>query len=287
MLRPLVTHWGNDPTWETHALAGAPQLVHFPDAVATRQSLVLEELAATGVRVQVAGHVVEFDSDRRLWFCDFRVNAGAVYAPFLRLALARFQPHSLTGVELSRVVLADFVQLLPDRTVTVSAVPDDPNRLTVRVDGLSYDGTSWRPTPFRFVEDDPSTEEEINPAPDLVRVSVEERIASTGADLGWKPVEGRPNVRVEITQKAVAGVSSPSGTPLWLGQVSLPGQRTPGQFRIVVKEFEHLLTDASFIEKKKVEIPDLPRGPIHGQVTESFTVFPGADRLVFAETIEV
>jgi hypothetical protein len=39
----------------------------------------------------------------------------ATYAPFVRLALVRYQPHALVASKVSRVVLADFAQLTPDR----------------------------------------------------------------------------------------------------------------------------------------------------------------------------
>ena len=40
---------------------------------------------------------------------------GAAYFPFIRLALARYQPVAFHGAHLSNVVLADFMPLVPDR----------------------------------------------------------------------------------------------------------------------------------------------------------------------------
>src|SRR5262249_50812389 len=107
----------------------------------TAYGLTLEELsgvsAAANVRVAIAAYPVQFDSNQGLWFCDFTLDHGITYGFFVRLALARYQPKSNPGLELSRVVLADFVQQPPDRTVTVSAAMGDPNRFEIQVGGLT------------------------------------------------------------------------------------------------------------------------------------------------------
>ena len=37
----------------------------------------------------------EFDQVRKLWYCDLQLDAGTSYFPFVKLALARYQPHSI------------------------------------------------------------------------------------------------------------------------------------------------------------------------------------------------
>ena len=87
--------------------------------MATGTSLTLDDLQLIrstlpdgAERVQVPGHAVSFDAGRGLWFCDIQVRGAPEesYSPFLRLALARYQPKSILGAELSPVVLADFVR---------------------------------------------------------------------------------------------------------------------------------------------------------------------------------
>jgi hypothetical protein len=41
------------------------------------------------------------------------MDPGNAYFPFVRLALARFQPDSIPDAHLSRVILAEFIQLVP------------------------------------------------------------------------------------------------------------------------------------------------------------------------------
>jgi hypothetical protein len=54
------------------------------------------------------------------------------------LALARYQPKSEPDADLWRVVLADFAQLAPDRSVVITFDPDLPRRLHVTVIGFSF-----------------------------------------------------------------------------------------------------------------------------------------------------
>jgi len=63
---------------------------------------------------------VYFDNERQLWFCDIEIQAGASYYPFVRLALARYQPCAIPEAHLSNIVLADFMALTPDRSLSVA-----------------------------------------------------------------------------------------------------------------------------------------------------------------------
>ena len=65
----------------------------------------------------------KFDASIGRWYADIQVELRHAYQPFLRLALARWQPHALkdgnSDLRLSRIAATDFVQLLPERSVTV------------------------------------------------------------------------------------------------------------------------------------------------------------------------
>ena len=197
--RPFITQWGNDPVWyfDQTPRTSAPVVANFSRAVVFDTGLRLDEVDPSVIAV---GHSVEFDCDRGLWFCDIQIDAGQAYSPLARLALARYQPHSLPGVELSRVVLADFVPLFPDRTVTVNPVQGDSNSFTITVEGLTFSGGN------------------------LIEVTLEQRVPGTQDEAGWEPVGG--------------GVNVTSGATLWSGQVTLPNPRFAGQFRLVIREQE-------------------------------------------------
>jgi hypothetical protein len=112
MLRPYVSQWGMDPIWAFNATYDLPSLENFKRAVKIQQDLTLDELPPDW-NVAVAGHTVEYDAERCLWYGDIEMYAGPSYFPFVRLALARYQPISLDKAHLSRVVLADVAQLAP------------------------------------------------------------------------------------------------------------------------------------------------------------------------------
>jgi hypothetical protein len=112
--------------------------------------LVAVQGTAEVAPVPVVGFRPAFDAAGDRWFCDIRVDSDAAYFPFVRLALVRLQPYSITAIEspdgqpfspelyaVSPVVTADIVQTLPSRTLTVTRAGD---LATVTVTGPSYDG---------------------------------------------------------------------------------------------------------------------------------------------------
>ncbi len=69
---------------------------------------------------QIAPHDVFYDAEPQLWYCDIQIETRDTYFPFIRLALARYQPISTPGAHLSNVVLADFMALSADRWLNVT-----------------------------------------------------------------------------------------------------------------------------------------------------------------------
>ena len=152
--KPFFTQWGMDPIWKTAGLSFAPAVRHFPDAVTSDAYVSLEEASARlpdgqPGRVDVVGFAPQFDETRKLWFADLTIDlagipaefiTNATYAPFIRLALVRYQPHALDEARISRVALAGFAQLMPDRTALVTADPYHPRTLRVVVSGVAPSG---------------------------------------------------------------------------------------------------------------------------------------------------
>jgi hypothetical protein len=159
--KPYLTQWGNDPIWQFGTINSLPSVADFPSASATAASLSLEE---TDHPFDVAGHEVSFDQQRGLWYCEIVVQTQPAYMPFLRLALARYQPHSITGVELSKVVLADYAQLTPNRSAFLSINESDPRSARLVIGGLAPQG----------------------PTQSIINVTVEQRRAGIKSDLAWE-----------------------------------------------------------------------------------------------------
>jgi hypothetical protein len=215
-LKPYVTQWGADPVAGSPVprLALRPQ--DFPRATSSRGRLTLDEVDPALNTVAVAGHEVEYDEERQLWYSDIELDPGEAYFPFVRLALARYQPISvevparqgqaIRNVHLSRVVLAEFIQLAPQRTATISFV--SPTVVSAAVAGAGVRHNA-------------------------VEVAVETERSDVKGDLGWMPAAG-----VQVKELLAANPDLPKRF-----EVTLPsprGGRMP--FRLVVREFEELPT---------------------------------------------
>jgi hypothetical protein len=320
---PLVTHWGQNPLFASPDAPSPPQLTRFLQAASTRTGLSLPEITAVDAHttVAVAGHPVAYDPDRDLWYADIAIDrlGEESYFPTVRLALARYQPHSLPGLELSPVVLADFVQITPARQVKLTPHPGSPSQFDLLVTGTTYRSGNWPVAPkvskfdipepalgihFTTEVDDsgqPTDPPDGEPTPSLIAVTVESRIAGTHDDLGWQgPVAGArvtPN-----TQLPAGGNAGADTTALWSGQIDLPPAHTPGECRIVITEHEQLATDRRDFKTIFASDPDagqIPGDPdhiVHNPPTLgtlpagyrfTYEMVPGDPRLVFAETIVV
>ena len=246
-LKAYVSQWGQDPMFASGPTQGIPTLGAFPRSGAEQQGSALSVDEISGVSVDVAGHAVAYDEERRLWYCDIEVAVDGAYSPFVRLALARFQPNSLTDAHLSRVVLADFVKLAENRSATVIHDGVNPNLLRISVAGGSYSTVN------------------NTPGPSAVEISLE-RVRpgldpSVAGDAAWEPSPGRPDpVALEAAQRL-------AGAFVWSGSLTLPNEAGP--HRVVVREFEVFSPFRS------------------GSLTGLPFVIPASRRLVYADAIEV
>jgi hypothetical protein len=220
ILKPYVTQWGMDPIWRAAPLGTPPTTGRFTAAVNSRAGLTLDELGfgvAAQHPVAVAGHSVLYDPARSLWYADIAIDAGKSYFPFVRLALARYQPHSISNpdtVHLSRVVLADFVQLAPNRTATVQTNIDHKNKRRVRVSVVG---------PVAVLG-------EFGVA-NVIELSVEQRTPDIPGDEGW--------MQIANSTQFMHPVSIAADT-LWSLTFDLPHPVGTVPFRLVLKEYEEL-----------------------------------------------
>ena len=214
LLRSYVTQWGMDPIWDGYPTTSeaTPRQDAFLNAVTFGDGLSLDELSQyPNLSFSVAGHSVAYDESRKLWYCDIEMDPGGAYFPFVRLALARYQPESVADAHLSRVVLADFIQLMPGRSASIAVDPIESTNLHLAIDGLTYNG----------------------PGEASMTATLQTQPVGGGGELAWIPV-----FATELTPDNSAGLNT-----LWRADITLPEPRGARPFRLLIEEFETFFTD--------------------------------------------
>ncbi len=234
-LRPFVTQVGNDPVVLGTADAEL-SFNSFDQGSLTVGGLSLDGLP--GGRVGIKAFPVQFDAERKLWYCDINFDLNTIFdssfshdreawGAFVRLSLARYQPNARPECELSRNVICDFVQTAPDRFAVATSDPYDRGAVRLTVSGLTLRAKA---SALGIAQTDGTAFD----------VTVETRRPNVDGDLGWIPV---PANLATVERDLVL----PPGNSqvLWGGRITLPADRRPGQFRIVIREFESWLDDAA------------------------------------------
>ncbi len=234
-IKPYVTQWGNDPLFQSGPVDILPAQAAFKLSKTVHQAsgLMLEEVPDPNLKVNIAGHEVSYDEERQLWCCDMDIDAGQSYFPFVRLALVRYQPKSLSravtgpdtyvdpgndNVHLSSVVLADFIQLAPDRYASITRNGAKSLTYHVAVTGHSYRVLTGQAGPGR------------------VEISLERRREDidieVSGELAWEPVETAAGLRIVVLDHKLER----EGNTTWTGEITLPNNKDV--FRLLIKEFE-------------------------------------------------
>jgi hypothetical protein len=226
-LKALVTQWGADPIWGGPAASVSAAKPNFKNAKQIQGGLVLEENAQL---VLAAGYEPVFDVDRQLWRVDVHIDTGNAYWPFVRLALARFQPKSVDGAHLSRVIRSDFIQLPPARHTRIKV-----SGLTIHI---AVDGPAY--VDSELIETVGAVLSEFGGSPGSnglseIEATIEQRDPAGDAanELAWKPIEA---TRLVLFQ-------NPLALGKWEGDVTSTVPLSPGLFRLTVKELEWFRTD--------------------------------------------
>ncbi len=172
----------------------------------------------------VLGHKVEYDEVRQLWYCDLQIDVGPSYYPFIRLGLVRYQPNSVKNAFVSRVVLADFAQIAPDRLMTIGPDAGNPRKIGVAIAGITFNKSEAQTDGGDF------------------EVSVETRRSDiSDPELGWVPV---PDADIQLLAHKITDMAAPI---LWSGVITLPEPRGSRPYRLVVKEYErHINMEVSY-----------------------------------------
>jgi len=143
-LSRYCTIWGMDPVFAAPALNNTnyPTRDNFPYA-ADYDTVRLAEDSSTSV--DVAGYAVNYDQDKELYFFDVAVNVESAYFPFVKLTVARYQRNSLrisgTDYCLSKLVSADWMQVVPGREATITFGSGKTNSFTITLSGTAPFGT--------------------------------------------------------------------------------------------------------------------------------------------------
>jgi hypothetical protein len=229
----FATQWGVDPVHSGAKTADVADPTRFPLRVATGTNLSVAE--APNVALAVAGHTVGFDDTRDLWYCDLQVDTGPAWMPFVRLALARYQASALTGLELSPIVQADFIQLAADRTATITP-GTKPRHYNVQLTGPSYATTTADPIGLRAT------------------ATVQGRVQGLTGPLSWT----KAGARIELTRQDL-----PGPTVVYTGALTVSAGTLAAGARILFEEFEQVESDGA-------SVPSLEYGnrPVYADAVE-------------------
>ncbi|CAN5916265.1 hypothetical protein BH23ACT10_BH23ACT10_08340 [soil metagenome] len=242
-----MSQWGADPVWLSSEVDRRAMLLEFDtlmrtlglddrpgDArpVAPPVTMAYGEVAGSP-QVTVLGYRPRYNLERGLWYVDVAIDPGDRIWPFVRLAVARYQPDSVDGCHLSQPVRCDFVQLLPERTLSVART--DERHVRVVVSGpVGIRGSTQFP---------PATVEAATVVARNRRLvaRLQRTDSALPTDLGWETVHA-----VELELRG-AGRTAAEGA--WVGELRAPVDiplAKPGErddWRITVEEWELLLGD--------------------------------------------
>ena len=226
-----LTFWGQDPIRESPGLP-LPTIADFKNYKGVYDAPLFE---LPNQAVKVVCFDVDWDRERKMWYCDLELDTGNAYYPFIRLALVRFQPKSLIlqksfilpkpvieDLRISPVVLADIVQTSPDRSLSVTRDPKHPGVYNVSVSGVTYSKKNQN-VPNNTVES----------ATSLMNIQLQRQLAElVDETLGWEDV---PNFDEIVLHP---GTPDANGVVIWEGQVAIPEENRGYPFRLVVKEMD-------------------------------------------------
>jgi hypothetical protein len=155
-----------------------------------------------------------------------RISASwlsSTVSPFVRLVLVRYQPFALPDAKLSPAVVADYMQLTPERSAVVTADPYHPRVLRVTVSGPAPGG------PGPEISDARPT----FPVAVPTLVTMQRRDPAIATDLGWVDAPGLATVAPEASV-------DPSGLVRWTGTIRFAQVPEAGTCRLVIGEHEYL-----------------------------------------------
>ncbi|WP_264668253.1 hypothetical protein [Arthrobacter sp. VKM Ac-2550] len=172
-------------------------------------------------QVIVSGHTSDtalftpqWDEDSDAWYCDIQFDTGSAYFPFVRLGLARYQPMSVAGCELSPLVPTAFVQTVPHRSLTI--FPASDGTITVSLTGPA-------PSSYRDAQGDTIAGTNL-----VIAVVEEQDLRIEDPYVGWEAVSA---------DTELAAIANQDGTTTWSGPIQVPAS-AGRKLRLAVREYE-------------------------------------------------
>ncbi|MDP9333477.1 MAG: hypothetical protein M3Q30_09235, partial [Actinomycetota bacterium] len=223
----LRSRYGLDPT-----VTGSPapavlnlEPTYFPTRTTDEAGILLAEgETLTGT---VAGFTPQWDTTRKLWYFDLELTTEDLpwnSWPFLRLALCRYQPNGLDAAKVSKIVLAEFAQVAPERQLSLTW--NNPSQLKAVLHGRA----PTEPLPPRVA----------------FRIQTTAVPAGTEADeLDWDHAAGPdPTVDTAIFETLVQPTDTDGDGALdWEATIDLRAPRHSQRMRLEVCEYELLESD--------------------------------------------
>lgn len=253
-----VSTWGTDPTKLSAALPGGIKMDanSFLALKEGQLQMAAAEHNGNTAKVFVVTYDVKYDKERKLYYADILLNVATAYYPFVRLALARYQHHSVRTADtdccLSTIVMADYIQVPAPRFSSLK-FEGAKNKINVGISGT------------------------------LPKVDTKAMFFRTRVDFVIEPIEVDPSEGAHITihAKPIDSYSyglqpqdvGPNYGFLHTHSFTLPAEYASKPYRVKVLEYEVIIYDP------------LKPNPNPGGV--NFGTMPMKERLVFADVYEV
>ncbi len=254
------THWGIDPI-----LYGQRPTNVSPQRSDFRMNPIVESglqyPGQPGALAKAVAYPVHFDEESQLWYCDLAINPGQMYFPFIRLFLARYQPHSVreenSDVCLSPLAVAKMTQLMPERQTTLQFKKDDQNsRFTITVEGNIYNPGNAKYGNYNFLKISFLDTKLAQPIYGMIDAGMNEKKLQ------------EESLTIPITRKEMV-----SGNYYKIEKgFKLPRDYKTAPFQVIVEEYE----------RGPSNIPNIP-----GQYAERLEQSEQTDRLIYADVIKI
>jgi len=272
-----VTMWGADPIWTSTSkiLDASPPLNAFPLARTSGpitfegsglpaeegtdlppgafrhtglphpQVMDDDQPYANRILLDVAPHVVGYDAQRQLWYSDIVIRPpSGQYYPFVRLALARYNPISVNRAHLSTMAITEFQQLAADR---LAIVTKGAGSAKISVHGTAADSVAGPSIGERF------------------EVLIQTLASGADPDLDWRTVaEPPPPAGLSLGSRAGAAVVQGPGSIF----APTPAQRLEAERALQSADVRALTArpdlalalQPPLIWQKEVRLPPAPSG---------------------------